>query len=147
MTTLYALLVGSHFRPPAKCVLSSLPSGTSLTLRPEPENPYDSEAVAVYLSPREIPESAHESLSRELPSFGSSLDELLSQEEPLHLGYLARESNKDLKKRAESTGLELQTAAEVLQIDHVRAPFGKIENLAEASLLWGPNGESLIKIE
>jgi hypothetical protein len=139
MTKLYSLLVGSHFRPPAKLVLSSLPSATPLELRPEPENPYDDEAVAVFLAASDIPPSAYDSLREELPNFGSSLDELLSQEEEaLHLGYLAREGNRDLTKRSDAspTG-ELTTASELLPL---------LQHKHEASLLWGPNGESLIKI-
>jgi hypothetical protein len=47
--TLTGLMVGMHFRPPAKAVLEALPVGTTLWLRREPENPYDANAVQVLL--------------------------------------------------------------------------------------------------
>jgi hypothetical protein len=70
MTTLISPLVGFHFYPPAKALLSSMPMGTTLILRPEPENPYDSNAVAVYLDPQDIPEESRRAMSEALEGYG-----------------------------------------------------------------------------
>lgn len=48
-------LVGMHFRPPAKEVLSVLVNGTELILRPEPTNEYDMNAVMVLVDMAEFP--------------------------------------------------------------------------------------------
>ena len=50
----HAPLVGSHFRPPAKALLASLPAGFHLELRPEPLNPYDPNAIEVWLDTHHV---------------------------------------------------------------------------------------------
>lgn len=55
-------IVGSYYRPPAKAILSVLPVGTALTLRPEPENKVDRNAIAVWIASADVPESCHGSL-------------------------------------------------------------------------------------
>ncbi len=72
MSILTSLLVGDHFRPPAKLVLQHLPAGTQLQLELEDDNPYDAEAVRVYVSVLEIPQSQYSALESELPNFMSS---------------------------------------------------------------------------
>lgn len=42
-------IVGARFRPPADEILRLLPSGIPLMLRPQPDNPYDANAIAVLL--------------------------------------------------------------------------------------------------
>lgn len=91
------LLVGAYFRPPAKLVLAALPNGTPLALRAEPCNPYDEQAIAVYVRVDEVPEDEHEQLVEQLPSCGWTLEQLLAEGE-LQLGYLASEGNKQLSK-------------------------------------------------
>lgn len=91
--TLLGLLTGARFRPPAELLLQHLPTGTEVELRPEPENPYDPEAVGVWVEPRQIPESEHQALAEELPGAGWTLPDLLSAE-PIQLGYIATESGK-----------------------------------------------------
>jgi hypothetical protein len=44
-----APLVGAHFHPPAKLLLQHLRNGTPLRLEREPENPYDSNAIGVWI--------------------------------------------------------------------------------------------------
>jgi hypothetical protein len=97
VTELCGVLVGMHFRPPAKLVLESLASGTPLSLRAEPTNEYDEWAVAVLVEPAAIPASQHERLASELPGCGWDLQELLGLPE-LHLGYLASGKNKILQQ-------------------------------------------------
>lgn len=97
ITMLSTLLVGAHFRPPAKQVLQVLPSGTELGLRPEPENPYDELALAVDLpSGNVIPESQHEALGVLLEGTRIDLVEVIG-DAPIHLGYVPKPENKDLK--------------------------------------------------
>jgi hypothetical protein len=46
---IFAPVVGTHFRPSeAKVIANALSNGDEVTLLPEPENPYDPMAVAVY---------------------------------------------------------------------------------------------------
>lgn len=131
---LYGLLVGSHFRPPAKQILAALPQSFPLTLRAEPDNPYDPQALAVYCGELEkLPPEALEGLAQELPSCGWTLD-LLLQEGEVHLGYAARASNKDRSKKADASPTGVITAADAL-------PEGP------ATLWWGPNGEALLKVQ
>lgn len=96
--TLTSLLVGMHFRPPAKQVLECLPSGAPLILSPEPENPYDANALKVMVWPGEIPEELRGMLDEKLQGTGSDLGELLAMEEPFWLGYIAASGGKPLAK-------------------------------------------------
>ena len=66
----HAPLVGSHFRPPAKALLASLPAGFHLELRPEPSNPYDQNAIAVWLDATHLPQQAKDELQLTLEGTG-----------------------------------------------------------------------------
>ena len=94
-TTLSIPLVGSNFRPPAREVLSILPAGTSLELRHESDNPYDPNAVAVFVDMGDWPIVKLPLLQDML---GTQLDasELCSRG-LMHLGYIARTGNKTTK--------------------------------------------------
>ncbi len=85
-----APLVGAHFRPPAKTIIQSLPAAYPLELRPEPTNPYDANAVAVWFDASHLSADAKEELESTLPGSGSNLEDLLS-ERFWHLGYLPKE--------------------------------------------------------
>jgi len=93
--TLVSLLVGSHFRPPAKQVLARLPSFTSLRLEPEYDNPYDENAIKVFVSTQAIPEQEYEELERELQGTGYDVD-TVCQMEDIWLGYIAATGGKPL---------------------------------------------------
>ena len=84
-----APLVGMHFRPPAKAILQSLPAAYPLELRPEPSNPYDPNAVAVWFDASRLPDDAKEELEHTLPGQGSNLEDLLEQRF-WHIGYIAK---------------------------------------------------------
>lgn len=90
-----SLLVGMHFRPPAKLVLEALRGGTSLRLIPEPSNPYDAFAIQVWVATSSIPESQQESLREKLPEMGWTLDGLFELE-TIQLGYVAASGGKPL---------------------------------------------------
>ncbi len=85
-----APLVGSHFYPPAKALLAELPNGAPLLLRPEPENPYDDHAVAVYAD-LDAPEclAALDAIYPSLASTGKDVDELRAQRY-IQVGHIAR---------------------------------------------------------
>ena len=100
VNTLTGLLVGMHFRPPAKLILECLPSGTPLTLRHEPDNPYDEDAVAVEVQLRHIAPSQKARLESDLPAMGWSwemVEEHVALARPLQLGYIGAGKNKEVK--------------------------------------------------
>ena len=82
-------IVGAHFRPPAKAILASLPQGAALSLVPEPENPFDSNAIAVFVEPKEIPPSEHETLAETAQGMGFEIEDILTAQ-AWHLGYIPK---------------------------------------------------------
>ena len=91
MTSQIIPLMGAHFRPPAKALIQALSSDHPLELRPEPTNPYDPNAVAVWLDASTIaPDILDEELAFTLPSQGQDVESLLEQKW-WQLGYLAKE--------------------------------------------------------
>ena len=82
-------LVGMYFRPPAQIVLKGLLGGSHLTLTPEPENPYDSNAIRVECNPNDMEPEYKESIREQLEGYGKTLEELLA-EPSIHLGYVAK---------------------------------------------------------
>lgn len=96
MPKISVALVGMHFRPPAKEVLSVLPLGTSLILQPEPENQYDMNAVAVLIDmPGEFPVHLFGLLDAVLPKTPGSLNAHdICGGGLFHLGYLATSGRK-----------------------------------------------------
>lgn len=85
-------IVGAHFRPPAKAILSTLFGDCPLELRPEPDNPYDPNAIAVWINSKHI-NADHcdvEALASNAPFFGKSLEEI-QHEAGWHLGYIRKE--------------------------------------------------------
>ena len=104
---LTSLLVGAHFRPPAKTLLAHLPSGCPLLLQPEPGNQYDPDALQVLVDPVVIPVGQHSQLSAELPLQGATLEQVLSAG-PIHLGFVAKSGGKPLLKAIADSGGQLQ---------------------------------------
>lgn len=87
-------LVGAHFRPPAKALLSVLPAGHPLLLRPEPTNEYDGNAVQVVLrtaslDPLLADVAFAEEVESQLAGQGYDLAQVREADE-WHLGYLPR---------------------------------------------------------
>jgi|SRR6267154_1348617 len=153
--TLTTLLVGAHFRPPAKFLLAALPSGTKLLLVPEPENPYDASAVKVLLphSP-ELDERA-EQIEAGLQGTGFSyldLDELW----PIQLGYLAAAGNKQLAKQ-QAEGRQYSCNSAILEAlgrqVHAGGMAGDEGIVADSERNWlaklgfGPDGSPLVVVE
>lgn len=103
MTKLQSLIVGSHFRPPAKLILANLPAGAHLMLEPDPENPYDSFALKVLVSPAEIPKSQYKEMGDSLLEFGTSLEDVLLGP-PVFLGFVAASGGKPLANAGLTVG-------------------------------------------
>lgn len=93
MPKLTISLVGMHFRPPAKQLISVMPAGARLQLVPEPDNPYDPKAVQVWGSVREIPPGQYDVLESALVGTGHDIREVREQND-FHLGYLADSDGK-----------------------------------------------------
>lgn len=91
------LIVGAHFRPPAKQVLAVLAAGAALRLEEENDNPYDAEAIKVFVSTDEIPPNQYKTLDEELPNAGLTLEQLMSTG-PVWLGYVPASGGKPLAK-------------------------------------------------
>jgi hypothetical protein len=83
-------IVGAFYRPPAQALLAVLPVGAPLTLIAEPDNPYDPNAIAIWLKSKDIPTSAHAELENTLLRFGFDLDQIFAQEN-WHIGYIPKE--------------------------------------------------------
>lgn len=85
-------IVGSHFHPPAKALLESLGTGTALQLVPEPDNPFDPNALRVSVTSETLsalPDATRTALDSALPLFGFTLAEVLARSE-WQLGYIPR---------------------------------------------------------
>lgn len=136
MTTLRAPIVGMHFRPPAKLLVQVLPAGTTLTLEPEPENPYDPLAIRVLVAASAIPESQYARLEAELPGMGLTIDEVLGAEAPWQLGYVCASTN--VKQLAKCPGT-------VGNAD-VGALAARCEDFT-ATLAFDPSGWPLVIVE
>lgn len=93
-------IVGAYFRPPAAAVLEALPTGAALTLRAEPENPHDDNAIQVLMAGAGLAglgEAARAELEAKLPNYGFTLEELVETAE-IHLGYIPRDSAAGLRR-------------------------------------------------
>jgi hypothetical protein len=91
MTIATAPLVGMHFRPPAKAILAVLPGHTPLRCVLEPDNPYDANAIAVFIA-REaleaLPLAARADFEREGEGYGFAVFTALLEREAWQLGYV-----------------------------------------------------------
>lgn len=95
-------IVGARFRPPAAGLLSVLGTGAALTVRREPDNPYDANALQVLVSASTLQGLPPAALQASCEGFGFGVSELLAQPE-WHLGYVPREAAEHLAGDFEST--------------------------------------------
>ncbi len=97
------LIVGAHFRPPAKQLLACLAQGQRLRLEEDNENAYDPAAVRVMLDLTDaegmplLDEFQIIQLETELPNAGLTLEQLMSGG-PVQLGFLPAQDGKPLAK-------------------------------------------------
>lgn len=82
-------IVGMWHHPPASGILRAAPENSPLTLHPEPTNPYDPNAIQVWITSKGIPTTNHDKLREELQGFGVSLEEFLQESEWM-LGFIPR---------------------------------------------------------
>lgn len=128
--TIYGLIAGAYFRPPAKQILAVLPAGAELWLEAEPENPYDCFAMKVMCRPQEIiPESQLDLLAQSLEGTGSDIEEVMNAT-GLQLGFLAAQGNKNLGSYASNVAI-----AEFM---------GKSQG--EVRLSFAPDGRALVAV-
>jgi hypothetical protein len=105
-------------------------------LEPEPDNQYDEKAIKVLgwvgglVAMRQFP-----SLREALEGTGSSLEDLLESDEPIHLGYLA---NSDAKTANSGPGNR-----EVLKMMEQQAIVGLS---LVAKLVFGPDGAPAVEV-
>jgi|SRR5579885_447743 hypothetical protein len=83
-------IVGAFYRPYGELILSHLPLHAELFLVPEPTNPHDTNAIAVWVSSEEI-------LKSQSQSFDGQNDLDLLNTEFHHIGYLPRTVAETLK--------------------------------------------------
>jgi len=136
MTTFHVPLVGSHFRPPAKALLASLPAGHPLELRPEPQNPYDPNAIAVYLDAHTLPPEAIVELLTTLEGSGFDLDDIHEQRD-FHVGYMARE-------HAAEHHINIGLLIEGIKVDAMVSGEGPFVDGLEAKLSFSGAGNYLV---
>lgn len=105
-------IVGAHYRPPAKAILSVLPAGAPLWLQPEPTNEFDPNAIKVIVHTDAIPESQLGELELRASGFGYSLEQIQA-ELAWHLGYIPKDRAAELIRYADHfLGGELCFAAD-----------------------------------
>lgn len=141
-----ALIVGAHFRPPAKLLLSSVPAGCPLSLELEPENEYDPFAIKVLLDPAEVPEAERENLRPALEGYGTSWDELLAAG-PRHVGYV--QSNVTAKQPLPEgfiTAPRLQPLLAAMQHTYDGEYVTPISDFAPITLSFTPAGAPVVSI-
>lgn len=81
-------IVGTFFRPAGKIILQELASGASLELVPEPDNPYDANAVRVMVKASFLPAIGTPGLQTALEGYGLDPEEVLTRD--FFLGYIAK---------------------------------------------------------
>jgi len=109
MTVQRSLIVGAHFRPPAKGLLTCLPAGSKLLARREPSNAYDVNAIQVIWPTAGLDAANGIGLSKDavqaaVEGFGSSADEVFAQSE-WHLGYIPRTEALTLAPKMDAQGV------------------------------------------
>lgn len=107
-SSIRASLVGAHFRPPAKQVLSALAAATPLTLVPEPENPYDAKAIAVFWQSADADPDTQARVIDAMAGTGAEFAELGL----LQLGYVADSDGKACKQYGFPGNREIAIAVE-----------------------------------
>ena len=117
-------IVGSHYRPPAKALLSVLPAGTILLARPEPENQYDPNAIMVVLHTSDIPHTHRDAIAAAVAGYGFTVDEIFCAAE-WHLGYIPAKIAMHLVKRMEGQEHEGKLAFDLLGKPKIDLPIGE----------------------
>lgn len=97
-------IVGSHYRPPAAALIAVLATGTRLLLRPEPHNPHDRFAKAIFIKTQDIPTAAFAALDDgRLKAWEMTIKDIAHEPE-WHLGFIPATMAKDLDLQNETEG-------------------------------------------
>ena len=88
LKTLTTPVVGMHFHPPAKGLLTVARAGSTLRIVPEPENPYDANALRVEIASKNFDD--RHMLEAAVAGYGESADGI-NNVEWWHLGYVPRQ--------------------------------------------------------
>jgi len=128
------LLVGSYFTQGALAVITKgLRQGATVTCVAEPENPYDRDAVRVFVARSEIIDCPE--VREALGEFALTLETL---QDPFPLGHLGAKATTKAAKLALAEGLQFGLAADWhLLADSERNP---------ARLLQHANGTCLVSV-
>lgn len=123
-----APLVGMHHRAPAKAILQCLPADTKLILEPEPENPFDPNAIKVLVAPAAVPQTQHTMLETLLLGYGYSMEHFL-EERSWHLGYIKAQPIKsgDSSSAAEIAPILGDQREATLRFDHEGKPWVDVQ--------------------
>jgi len=125
MTTMTYPIVGMKFRPPADTVVKTLRVKTPLTLMAEPMNPYDSNAIAVWVSLEHVNVAEVDRLTR-----GKDQSWWVGQHS-LQLGYIPKEVAGHLRRKGFPTQHEINAEFYYTfgsNIPHVKFDFEPEEN-------------------
>ena len=135
MTSHIVPLVGMHFRPPAKAILSVLPSRTPLRVVPEPDNPHDVNALRVEVAREDIPADpgAREALAAAALPFGFDLP-AIDAEATWHLGYIKATEAAWLAPLLEQANLYATSTEDV-------------RDFLPASLAFDASGKPAVRLE
>lgn len=95
------LIVGAHFRPPAKAILQILPSGCPLLVIPEPTNEYDPNALQVVVETKSLPDGIDSDLTSLAAGFGFDAA-MIRERDQWHLGYVPRKDAENIRLGGET---------------------------------------------
>lgn len=112
--------VGAWHRPPAKALINMCSAGTALTLRKEPTNPFDPNAIQVLLRSDLIPEDQFEEQAEALAGFGFDRDAILAEPE-WHIGFIPAKDASWLVRK-----LPDEDVPATLEFDHEAKPLVKL---------------------
>ena len=103
-------LVGTFYRgKAAQALISLLPYGAKVILRPEPVNPYDEFAVAIFVPTQTIGKIPETEILAAIEIFPDvDFDAEVIRQPEVHVGYLPRESARELR-----TNLNLEAYEEI----------------------------------
>jgi HIRAN domain len=91
-------IVGMFYRPPAKAIVTYLKPGAMLIVRPEPDNPADVNAIAVFIPGGELTSQMTALMSAEISKSGRDAN-MECEKELVQLGYIPKEIAADIKAR------------------------------------------------
>ncbi len=144
--TLFAPIVWAFARQGGKVVLAHLGVGTELVLVPEPENPYDPDAIRIEvdlcLAWCDAPGALLGSLDEALADCGLERAELVAQEGRHHLGYIPRTGGKPLEKARAAEGALGYELSGNAEFQHVLQARGEP---AQVVLELSPSATAIVK--